>query len=228
MNGTVFMSANGEFTDTASFLPPTGADFDSVVMGRDAAATQARQNVAFNYFLNNFGIDWSAAIQIDPATWISPSGDLMLIHAMTDPRYEYRLNAMTDRRIHPVNGEVYEGVYLMVVVNPSGSAFFGNWGGAAGTFVERGMAAVHGEIFSTVPEYCNDGSMNVDTFYMEYQSLIPSQFNSQDKVLYNDEITSNTEFAGSVSYALSRKGLHLEPGTLDYQAEVVNMLQFFP
>jgi len=226
--GTVVMSAHGQFTDSASFLPPSGSDFDTIIMGRSAADAQIRRQQAFDFFLNTYGVDWSTSTQIDPSTWISAAGDMLLIHAMTDPRYDYKMNSTSDRRLHPVNGEVFEGAYLMVVVSPAGATFHGTWGGAAGEFVERGAAAVHGEIFSTVPVLCNDGTVDPETFYMLYQSLEPTMNNPQDKVLYNDEIVTNDRYSSSAAFALSRKGLFLEPNTLDYEAQVTNIGQFYP
>ena len=226
--GTVVMSAHGQFTDSISFLPPSGADFDAIIMGRSAADVQIRRQQAFDFFLNNYGVDWSTSTQIDPATWISASGDMLLIHAMTDPRYDYKMNATSDRRLHPANGEVFEGAYLMVVISPAGSIFHGSWGGAAGEFVPQGAAVVNGEIFSTVPVLCNDGTVDPETFYMLYQSLVPTMNNPQDKVLYNDEIVTNDRYTSSAAFALSRKGLFLEPNTLDYEAQVTNIGQFYP
>ena len=226
--GVIVMSADGTFTDSGGYTVPRGGDFDTIVMGRNAADAQTRREEAFDYFLNTFGVDWYSANRINSSTWATPSGDMLLLHAMTDPRYDYKLNAASERRLHQQNGEVYEGVYLMVVMSPAGAIMYGNYGGAGGEYVPQGAAMINGEVFSSVPVLCRDGSIRPETFYMKYQSIEPTKNNPQDKVLYNDEVVSNDRYMTSFAVSLSRKGLHIEPGTNIIEAQVVNIVQFYP
>ena len=224
----VAMSADGTFDPMdPNFTPPSGNDFDVTVMGRTPAAALARRNQAFTYFQTTYGIDFNTAIQLNPSTWITPDNSVLLVYAMTDPRYNYKLNSISGVRLAPVGGDIAEAVYLMAVVNPAGATLFGTYGGAGGVAVPEGTAALHGEIYTTVPILCSDSSIDMESFYMMYQSLEPVMANQQDKVIYNDEVVANDRFIGT-GFAFSRKGIRVLPSGTDFQAWVTNIVTFYP
>lgn len=227
-NAMVALSADGIFNPgDPNFLPPSGNDFDTTILGRTPADADARRALAFDFFLNTYGVDFNAGTQLDASNWISADSKILLVYAMTDPRYDYKLNAISDVRIAPVNGEVFEAAYLMVVIDPAGATLFGTYGGAAGVPVPRGTGALHGELFMTVPVLCNDNSIDWQVMNVMYQSIEPVLANTQDKVIYNDEVIANDRFSGN-GFAFSRKGIRFLRDSGDYQAIVTNIITFYP
>lgn len=53
--------ANGLYDPSdSSYIPPTPDDFDTLIMGRDAIEKQQRRDLAIDYFIDRFGIDFTA------------------------------------------------------------------------------------------------------------------------------------------------------------------------
>ena len=110
---------------------------------------------------------------------------------------------MTTFRVNEEGGDVYTAAYIIIVnfMNPvvlgnGGATLFGTYGGGAGVLVPIGAAAFDGEILTSTPTDCNDGSTQSETFYLAFQSAEPVFINLQDNVIYYDNVVSSTHGVG--------------------------------
>ena len=80
---TGMLMANGIFDPAdPNYTPPTPDDFDTIIMGRDAAQKAARKQLAIDYFIERYGIDLSAGF--------ADNGNIVLLESFLDPRNNYR------------------------------------------------------------------------------------------------------------------------------------------
>jgi len=221
----VVESNSGVFDpNDSAFTPPTGNDFDTIIMGRDASGAAARRMLAVNFFDTTYGADFSGGD-------ISDDGQFLLIHTMIDPRYEYKLRASSDFTVDSAGGEVYIGAYIMVVnfMNPVIAAqgyatIYGTYGGGSGQLVPIGAAAVHGEILAVTPTDCTDGSNQIESFYVSFESDNPVFLNPEDNVIYYDNVVSGNYGVG-VSHA-KRELRYLDAARTKAKSLVTQVLSF--
>jgi len=168
----VFM-ANGVFdpADTA-FVPPTGADFDRVIMGRNAGESEARRLEAVEFFIERYGIDLTDGVYASNPS--QPFPDAILSHAYQDPRWNYRAFQLPDRASDAIPSTgliVHDAQWVMVVTNPAGLSLGGSWGGTGGTVVPSGTVAVDGEYLVQATRKFKQGHPR--NFYARFQSTTP-------------------------------------------------------
>jgi hypothetical protein len=172
------MTIDSSFDPNAEYIPLSGDDFD-VFMGRDAQEASDWHDVAVDFFLDTYGVDFSGGNTAD-------GGNVVLKHEMFDPLYNARLHSASGYRIVPSGGTVRSGTYTMVVVGAA-TTFTGTWGGA-GTLVPNGTIVEFGEYAIDLTQPCKDydGDMETDeiteTIYLAFNSTRP---NLADFIAYN-------------------------------------------
>ena len=173
-----------------SYQPPAGSDFDTLIMGRNAAQQAAQKALAINYFNTRYGIDFSSS---DSAQ----GGNVILLHFSSDDLWQKKLYFGTGFRNDFATSDVYRGYYTMFVVGSS-ATFTGTWGGA-GTVVANGTLAEFGEFSVDVTGKCSDGTTDTTNIHFDYQYVEPEDF---DEVwvpnMSEVEITHDTLGSGTM------------------------------
>ena len=167
------MTIDGSEGPVMGYTPISGDDFGTDVMNRTAPQNQAWRDEAEQFFLDEYGIDFDGAN-------MTPDMAIVLSHWELDSAFNTRLHAMSGRRISANGGEVRSGFYSMLVVSSAGATFYGNWGGAGGTWVPPGTVVEFGEYAINIPQPCKDydGDMETDeieeTIYLAFRSARPN------------------------------------------------------
>ena len=166
---TGLLMANGVYdpADT-DYVPPTADDFDTVIMGRDEAAKAERRQLAVNYFAERYGIDLSGGF--------ADGGNIVLIDTLLDPRNNYRAYQIPGKNGRPMSSRqgwiVYDRQYVMFVgALGQPATLFGTWGGAEGTEVPPGTAAVDGDYLIQAGKKFR--RKNPNNVYIRFQSADP-------------------------------------------------------
>ena len=123
-----------------------GEIFDRAVMGRDDAAVAARKADAVEYFLEEFGIDFSESD-------VTPGGEIELIHNMVTPCLDYRAYTIGGASVGPRGWPVFDAFFGLKVVG-EGAELCGKYGvgGEGGCKpVPIDSAAVYGEYLIKAP-----------------------------------------------------------------------------
>jgi hypothetical protein len=187
-SGMLVVQAAAIFDPNEAYTPPSASDFESILLGRDSVAQEARRNSAVNYFLNTYGVDFSSSS-------ISGDGAAVLVHVVIDLRYQQTLIAASEQRLANGVGEVYEVAYAMVVVGES-TTLYGSWGGVAGTLVPQGTVSFFGESVMLYEVPCFDDSTEARTEYVSWESLEPTFDNGLDNRLHQETAISSSYGAG--------------------------------
>jgi hypothetical protein len=193
-----FLSADGSFDPTDPGIQPSGPnDFDTLVLGRNAAQIAARRALAVNYYLTKYGIDFTSGNS-------ALGGAVFLAKFSSDDFWGFRVHGASDYRTHQDAGEIKMGYYAMVVWAPAGVTLYGTWGGGGGTWVPRDTVAEFGEMVIDLPQPCTDGSTQTTSFYIEYESIVPQMADGVEGLgpaypsLYEHLVTSPDFGTGSI------------------------------
>lgn len=166
LTGYYAATADEIFTLPPTYQSPPGTDFDTNIMGRDAAGAAAQKALAVSYFQNRFGVDFSGSD-------LSPDGNVFLIHFASDSIWDLNIDAASDFRLEPNGGTLHLGSYMMLVVGAS-TTLHGTWGGVGGTVVPNGVIAEFGEYQLELPIPCSDSSTITQSLHMDFQSIEPT------------------------------------------------------
>lgn len=208
--------ANGIFDPAdPTYVPPTGDDFDTVIMGRNEAEKAARRQLAVDYFIERFGVDFTNGD-------INAEGTIALLHAYQDPRWNYRAYKLPDRFFVPKSGLiVHDAQYVMFVIGPQ-ATLFGSWGGPGGTTVPGGTAAVDGEYLVQGTNRFKLGHPR--NLYIRFQSTSPIFGAASGRITFDCRLEQDRLGLG---LALGRQETYpLANGLV--QVNIVNILQFPP
>ena len=145
--GYISTQANGIYDPLdPDFVPPTGDDFDTLIMGRTAEEAAAFKEQARAFLAERFGLDFA---QDD----ITPDFAVVLQHIFTDPRQDYSATYIAGREFHPEQWVLYDGLWAAIVIDPTGATVHGTYGGAAGRVIPFGGAMVFGEYVIVHPHH---------------------------------------------------------------------------
>ncbi|MFK8050722.1 MAG: hypothetical protein AB8B81_20020 [Halioglobus sp.] len=219
--------ANGVFdpADT-TYIAPSGADFDRVIMGRTEGEAEARRLEAVNFFIERYGIDLTNGVfSYDPVQGLP---DVVLSQAYQDPRWNYRAFSLPDRpagAIPPDGSIVHDTQWVMLIIAPAGLTLHGSWGGPAGKRVPPGTVAVDGEYLVQGTSKFRRG--HPKNFYARFQSTTPilsaaSTAGTPQGIKFDCRVFHEELGTG---VALGRQELHfLSTGEL--QVNIGNVIQF--
>lgn len=218
-SATGVLMANGVYDPAdASFVPPTADEFDTVIMGRSEAEKLARRQLAIDYFVERYGIDLSAGFADD--------GNIVLVDALIDPRNNYRayqLPGKNGRQKSFAEGRiVYDRQYVMFMgALGRPVTLYGTWGGAEGTEVPPGSAAVDGDyLIQAGKKFRRGDPRNV---YIRFQSVDPILGAATGNIKFNCVLLDeNGEIIGA---AIGRQEIYpIGDGLIQYAIQ--NVWQF--
>lgn len=163
--GQYLLNVDSQFTPTPDYQLPSGASFDTNVMNRSAAEVQARRQQAVDFFLAEYGVDFTSGD-------IDTSGNVVLVYTMLDPLWQPRVIHSAGEMMPAEKWVFHEARYVMTVLGET--VFYGNFGGQEGVYAPFGTTAVFGEwVFESVIPCRDPVSEQRQTRYFHFQSRYP-------------------------------------------------------
>ncbi len=214
------MNADGVFDPMDIFyeLPP-GSTFDVGVLGRTPAEAAQRQQDAYSFFLNKYGIEFNGGVVNPDGTVLSTDGGAILFHTAVDSRWNQRV-IYSGGDVVPLDGWVVEEArYAASVVSP-GYVLTGTWGGAGGEPVPYGTTMADGEwVFRKVVPCFNssDGSAAADDesiIHLRYQTDYPFVPDFLNRAAVEYDITPISGVSSTRGVAIGRIELNHLAGDL--------------
>ncbi len=219
---TGMLMANGIFDPAdPNYTPPTPDDFDTIIMGRDAAQKAARKQLAIDYFIERYGIDLSAGF--------ADNGNIVLLESFLDPRNNYRAYQLPGpggrARSSRDGWIVYDRQYVMFVgALGQPSVLTGTWGGAGGTQVAPNTVAVDGDYLIQGTRKFRQGSPR--NFYIRFQSADPI-FDAANPAGIKFNCVLLDDHGNVIGAAIGRQELFpLNDGSGHVQTAIQNVWQF--
>jgi hypothetical protein len=159
------LNIDHQFTPPVDYELPSGADFDANVMGRDSVQSLARRQQAVDFFLSEYGIDFSAGDT-------DPSGSVALIYTMVDSAWLPKVVHSGGDMVLEAGWQLHEARYVMTVLSPT--MLHGTFGGIDGVMAPFGTTAVFGEwVMETRTPCRNPDSEQTGQRYFQFQSRYP-------------------------------------------------------
>jgi len=158
-------NTDASFAAPANYAPPSGLAFDANVLDRTVAESLARRSEAVDYFLSQYGIDFTSS---DTAQ----GGNIVLYHTMNDLNWKMRTVFSGGQEVPQDGWETFESRWWFTVVGQD-ARLFGAWGGAGGIGVRQGTAATFGEWVINTEIPCESGPPERKAIYMSFKSEMP-------------------------------------------------------
>lgn len=153
------------FPASSSYTPPSGLIFDANIMGRTPAESFAKRTEAVNYFLSQYGVDFTSS---DSAQ----GGNIVLMHTMNDPNWNTRTVFSGGQEVPQAGWVTFESRWWFAVVGQQ-AKLFGIWGGASGVNVPQGTAAAFGEWVIETEIPCDSALPETGRVYMSFKTERP-------------------------------------------------------
>jgi len=220
LNNFFVINADGVFDPaTSNYQLPPGSDFDVNILGRNTAASLARRNDAYMFFLSEYGIDFFGGTTNPDGTVLSVDGNVLLFHTAIDPRWDQQVIYSGGDMVPPDGWVVHEARYAATVIGPV-ATFTGVWGGAGGELVPNGATVTDGEWVFEKEVPCRNTADNSSAgtqssrIHLRYQTDVPfiPDFRGRAAVDYN--ITPISGVSATTGTAIGRVELNILTGDL--------------
>ncbi len=156
-----------------------GDRFDIDKMGRSVAAQIVQRQLAVDYFVNQFGVNFSTTVNADTnhtqKSWVSNDGKWKMYHFTIEPRYNQRIVYSGGEYVPTDGWKVNQGFYRMMAESGNNTASTtGAWGELVTRTVLDSTFADFGEMRIEQRLPCVTSGFQTSNIDLNYESIRPT------------------------------------------------------